>query len=392
MAATVRRGQLSRRSGFTLIAAAVCSFVVIGATGLAVDIGRMYIARNELQAFVDAAAIAATQQLDGTTSGLNRAQTAAQNTPNKWNLNTQQVTNVLVDFSQPDPGGGLNFAWAAAPNPATLYSVVRVRANAPVPLFFISGLAGRNASFVAAQAIGAQTPVTTFRQGLFPFSPFGHLFEIGTPGAPPCGSPMTQGCRDQVSGLIVGNEYTLRWPSNPSLGNGNNGSGSNMCSGDRASGQTIIDIANSAGASERGFIENTAASVSRETVVNDYQSITRSVGDLVTMTGGAMQTIYDALQERILQDTNQAATNASAYFGAPHNNRRVVACLINDGTVVNGNQFRSIEVGAFLLLPGATYGSGGNQAWCAVYLGPYCQGCLGSAAGSSGAYVVRLLQ
>jgi Flp pilus assembly protein TadG len=383
MQETTRPTTRSNKSGFTLIASAVCSFAVIGSTGLAVDLGRMYIAKNEVQAFVDAAAIAATQQLDGTTAGTNRAQTAAQNVTNRWNLGTQLVTNVVVDFSRPDPTGGSSFTWAAAPSPATLYSVARVRASVPVTLFFISALARRNQSNVGAVAIGAQTPVTTFKQGLFPFSPFGHLFEIGT-GAACVGAP-TIGCRNQTSGLLVGNEYTLRWPSNPTLGNGN------MCSGDRASGQTIIDIANSAGASERGFIENTAASISRQTVVNDYQSVTRSVGDFVTMTGGAMQTITDALQERIFQDTNQNATTAAAYFAGPHNNRRVVACLINDGNVVNTNQFRAIEIGAFLLLPGSTYGSGGNQGWCALYLGPYCQGCLGSAAGSSGAYVVRLL-
>jgi hypothetical protein len=197
-----------------------------------------------------------------------------------------------------------------------------------------------------------------------------------------------------VTGLIIGNEYTLRWPSNPNPGNGS-GNGSNMCAGDRPNppvANQMITIANSAGASERGFIENTAASVSRETVVNDYQSVTRSVGDLVTMTGGAMQTISDALLERILQDTNQTSTTAASYYGSTHNGRRVIACIINDGQVVNGNQFRAVEIGSFLLLPPGNYGNGGNQSWCAVYLGPYCQGCKGSAAGSSGAYVVRLLQ
>jgi Flp pilus assembly protein TadG len=379
----------SSKSGFTLIASAICSFAVIGSTGLAVDLGRMYIAKNEVQAFADAAAIAAAQQLDGTTNGLTRARTAAQGVTNRWNLGTQLVTNPTVEFSLPNGAGGLNFTWAAAPSPATSYSVVRVHATVPVQLFFLSALAGRNQSFVGAQAIGAQTPVTSFKQGLFPFSPFGHMFEIGT--GVPCGPNPQPGCRDQISGLVIGNEYTLRWASNP---NPNGGGGGNMCAGDRTSpvvAQQMIDIANSAGSSERGFIENTAASVSRETVINDYQSVTRSVGDLVTMTGGAMQTIYDALQERIFQDTNQSATNAQQYFSGPHNNRRVVACIINDGQVVNGSQFRAVEIGSFLLLPGSTYGSGGNQGWCAVYLGPFCQGCKSNAAGSSGAYVVRLL-
>jgi hypothetical protein len=154
----------------------------------------------------------------------------------------------------------------------------------------------------------------------------------------------------------------------------------------------MINIANSAGGSERGFIEEGAASVLRNTIVNDYQTVTREIGELVTLTDGAIQTILDALRQRIEQDLNTTATNSTQYFSGPHNNRRVVACLINDGVVQNGNQFRAIQIGAFLLLPGTTYGNGGNQSWCAEYLGPYCLGCNGRAAGSSGAYVVRLLQ
>lgn len=390
MEAKGRSGRRSQKAGFSLIAAAFSSFAVIGATGLAVDIGRMFIAKNEVQAFTDAAAIAAVQELDGTQNGIARATAAARAVTNRWNLSTQLVTDVTVEFSRPDPAGGLNFTWVTSPLPATGYTTARVRARVPVPLYFIAALAGRERSEVGASSVGAQWPVTSFKQGLFPFSPFGHLFELGT-APPPCGLNLTQNCRDPITGLIVGQQYTLRWPSNPSLGNGM-GNNSNMCPGDRISGQPILTIANSAGSENRGFIEETAASVARQTVINDYQSIERGIGDLVDMEGGAMQTIYDALQARILQDLNTTATNSQAYYAGPHNGRRIVGCLINDGVVQNGDEFRAIQIGAFLLLPGSSYGTGGNQSWCGEYLGAFCQGCKGRAAGISGGFVVRLLQ
>ena len=50
--------------------------------GLCTDLSRMYIAKNELQAFSDAAALAATRHLDGTDTGLTYARNAALNYPN----------------------------------------------------------------------------------------------------------------------------------------------------------------------------------------------------------------------------------------------------------------------------------------------------------------------
>src|SRR5215471_21585792 len=48
----------NRRSGFTLIATALCITSLLGMLGLAVDLGRVYIAKNEAQSFTDSAALA----------------------------------------------------------------------------------------------------------------------------------------------------------------------------------------------------------------------------------------------------------------------------------------------------------------------------------------------
>ena len=55
---------------------ASCMFLLLAVIGLAFDLGRVYIARNEAQIFVDAASLAAAQQMDGTAAGLNRARAA----------------------------------------------------------------------------------------------------------------------------------------------------------------------------------------------------------------------------------------------------------------------------------------------------------------------------
>ena len=49
----------ARQRGFVLIAMSASMFLMLAVMGLAFDIGRIYIARNEAQIFTDAAALAA---------------------------------------------------------------------------------------------------------------------------------------------------------------------------------------------------------------------------------------------------------------------------------------------------------------------------------------------
>src|SRR2546427_7056716 len=53
-----------------------------------VDIGRMYITKNEAQSYADAAAVAAALKLDGTAAGLTAADAAVAASPNKWGFST----------------------------------------------------------------------------------------------------------------------------------------------------------------------------------------------------------------------------------------------------------------------------------------------------------------
>ena len=58
-----------RRAGFVIPTLAFVLLMLIGVLALCVDLGRMYIAKNELQAYSDAAALSANRELDGTDAG-----------------------------------------------------------------------------------------------------------------------------------------------------------------------------------------------------------------------------------------------------------------------------------------------------------------------------------
>jgi uncharacterized membrane protein len=49
-----------------MVALVVSMVFLLGMVGLAIDLGRMYIAKSEAQSFVDSAALAAAAQLNGT--------------------------------------------------------------------------------------------------------------------------------------------------------------------------------------------------------------------------------------------------------------------------------------------------------------------------------------
>ena len=94
-----------REAGFTLVATGACLMVLLGMLGLAVDLGRLYIAKNEAQAFADAGALAAVKQLNGKSAGITAAKDAVTTlrTRNRWNMGTTAFTSsdTTVNSAQP---------------------------------------------------------------------------------------------------------------------------------------------------------------------------------------------------------------------------------------------------------------------------------------------------
>ncbi|MEK7408293.1 MAG: pilus assembly protein TadG-related protein [Acidobacteriota bacterium] len=341
------------RRGFVLITAGLCSVATLGLLGLAVDLGRVYIVKSEIQAFTDSAALAAALELDGTTAGIARALNVVASNPNRWHFASTTFSGTQTDFATTAAG-----PWQSNPSPASNYGFARVQASGAISLYLLPVVGVASSATVRASAVGAQVLNVSFQQGLFPFSPFSHN------GSSP------------HFGLDPGTHYTLRW-----------GSGFKPCAGDDA--PQYIAQAKAGGADERGYIEETSASIIRAAIQQDYQTGSLTVGDAVFMSGGSKQTQRDSIIARVNQDTNTTAASYADYATAGDGNgRRLVAVPINSGHPDN----TLLGIGLFFLLTPSDYDNAANRPFCAEYVGPYVQGSRHKGAGDGGAYVVRLVQ
>src|SRR5262249_23249215 len=114
-----------RQLGFALLASVVTAVALFGMAGMAVDLGRMYIARNEAQTYADSAALYAARELDGTAASLTRADAAVAANTNKWNFGTDAFRGTLIEYSA---DGATGWATSAKAAPAKM-SYVRVTAS-----------------------------------------------------------------------------------------------------------------------------------------------------------------------------------------------------------------------------------------------------------------------
>lgn len=139
--------------GFVLIAMSVSMLLMLAVIGLAFDLGRIYIARNEAQIFTDAAAMTAASKLDGTAAGIGRARAGVSQLPLRWNLGTREFTGVVVEFS---PDG---VKWERNPDAA---AVTMARVTAPsntVEITFLRAVGGPNSFTVPARSTATSRPV-----------------------------------------------------------------------------------------------------------------------------------------------------------------------------------------------------------------------------------------
>jgi Flp pilus assembly protein TadG len=134
----------------------VCAVVLFGMAGLAIDLGRMYITKNEAQSFADSAALYAAQQLDGTTTGLTNADTAVTNNPNAWNFATTAFSGTITEYSA---DGSTNWQTSGNVSAANAANVRYVRVTPVVnnmALFFLPVTGTGTTAPVKAQAVGGQ--------------------------------------------------------------------------------------------------------------------------------------------------------------------------------------------------------------------------------------------
>jgi Flp pilus assembly protein TadG len=355
----------SRRSGFVLITMAASALVMTGALGMAFDIGRMYIAKSELQSFADAAALAATLRLNGESTGITRAQAEVANmrTLHKWNLASTQLSanDVTVDFAQ-SVNNGPPVNWSSNPGNATGYSFTRVTVRASMPIYFMAAVRGATQSSIATTATAGQLELgpNSVPLGMFPFTPIAH--EDVKPNF----------------GFVAGKQYTLKWASSPKI------NGNNVCQGDKK--QAVLDAAERRGSENRGFYGSGAASVLKDQVANDTPVAFYPEGSNIVLTGGATSTVKDALQQRVNQDADPSSTSFSSYKEHGRS-RRITTVPVTDS--VNG--VRIVGFARFFLLPASNYSNAqGNEPWCAVYIGPGTPEGADSTGANTSAMITRV--
>jgi|SRR5580658_1783190 uncharacterized membrane protein len=154
----------SRQRGFVLIAMSITMLLLLAVMGMAFDLGRIYIARNEAQVFTDAAAMTAASKLDGTAAGIERAREAVKHLPMRWNLGTQEFTGVVIEFghagSQGDAAQGNTPGWERDPSDAAHVTMARVTAPSnDVEITFLRAVGGPRAFTVPASATASSNPV-----------------------------------------------------------------------------------------------------------------------------------------------------------------------------------------------------------------------------------------
>ena len=375
--------------GFVLITMGMTVIALVGVLGIAVDVGRMFIAKNETQAFCDSAALAAALSLDGTTVGITAAQTALANSTNSWNLDTTAVASPTLVFATSLAG-----PWIANPNPATGYIYARVSTSVPLKLYLMPIVVPKTTQDVIASATAGQIAITTFPEGLSPYT----AVSTNTTGP--------------NFGLTVGQVVDIQWPQYNGGGNCdptdqskiNNCFGKPPCSGETfASKQAVV---NNWASANSGYWGATSNSVIEQEIVNlNAQTTPVSVGDNImpVLTNGNKASQANYLDERVNQDIEVTSndvgtpTTSGTYLGLTHNGRRLLPVPIVDPT--DPTHTTVLGFGQFLLYTNGANsdyykkGANGNDPFCAMYAGPYQIGSISpGAGGSTGATRVKLVQ
>ena len=156
--------------------------VVFGMMGFALDLGRLYLVRGELNQAAAAAAIAAATQLNGTAASLDRAGTVATQTLalNRYNFGSltlgQDTGNLTSTISEPVYFATVAGALGTDPNGSsadgTTARHVQISVTADAPLLFWSLLSAgiSRKTPIAAQALaGVSAPLCT-ACGIEPFA------------------------------------------------------------------------------------------------------------------------------------------------------------------------------------------------------------------------------
>ncbi len=402
------RANRRRRSGYVFIALSLSIFFLIGMVGLAMDLGRMYVVKNESQSFCDSAAMFAAKELDGTADGItkavNKVAWVAQdpNGPQKrLEFNSRAFQNVTTTFATTWNATTWVDAATAASDP-TNYYFVRVQTQNPVSLWFLPVIVRSTEGNVGAFAVAGRAVETNMVQGIAPFAPI----QLPDPGSGVCTAEELVGCSFDLNdkfGMQKGKWYTLRWLA------GNldwDRDSPNFCPGDRC--PCMLKLANISGAASAGYALYGGASDVRQAIVGTPPLSTPiTEGSVLDLQNGQLQTEMNALDTRVMQDSDYTSNHylpeydgypgektAESYAG---NGRRIVVVPVQSAAgAADGDTKTNTVVGfaAYLLAPAGTYSSGhaSTVAACAQYLNAFTVGVPDSGGNGHTVYTLRLYQ
>ena len=376
---SARRQQ--RQRGFVLITMTAAAIALLVALGLAVDLGRMFIAKSETQAYVDAAALAATLELDGTSSGITRAKAAVTAQTNKWNFNTSSVSSPTVTFATTLAG-----PWSSSPASAVGILYTKVNANVSENLFFFPVIVSQFTQNVNSIGVAGQVPLTNFPQGLAPYT------AVSTDNTPP------------NFGLVRGDSYDIQWPQFNNTRSGCGPSSPDKCFNsptcDDESSASKVAVVSNWGSNNNGYWGSTSNSDIRDEILDVVQLQAVSVGTNIqpVLANGDKAAEANYLDQRANEDNNVVTNELDSYFAdTSHNNRRLLPVPIVDPNSPTNTTV--IGYGLFLLMVNGGSSSNyyvkktnGNDPFCAIYAGPYDISGRVGAGGSTGATVVHLVQ
>ncbi|HEV2198419.1 MAG TPA: pilus assembly protein TadG-related protein [Bryobacteraceae bacterium] len=400
-----------RRNGFVLMTMALVAVAMLGALGLAVDMGRIFIIRNETQAFCDAAALAAASYLDNTSDGLQNGDAAAKATAVKWNFSTTTVPSPTVEYATSpsgpwsdktnfpangaDSGAGCSTGKSSTNDPACGYKFVRVKTSVQVPLYFLpvveTAVTKTYNQTVNSQAIAGQvditgspeSPYTGVSEGCYTITTPINAVGQGCPNSAPSVGPPNFGLSigndttPCINGTTNGNNaavgcYDIQWPKFNSGGGGNGKTcaatqqdadncflaQSPPCANDQGGTNAEISVVANWGSSTNGYWGlQAASSISAEVlayVPNPNMPVVGAGTNIQpVLTSGQQQSQANTLDDRVNQDPANWETTYSAYLAdSTHNGRRLMIAPVvypssSTSTVVQG-------FGLYFLLSNAT--------------------------------------
>jgi Flp pilus assembly protein TadG len=393
--------RMGDRRGFVLVMMGLTAFALFGITGLAVDIGRMYIAKNEAQTFADAGAMIAGLSINGTASGIMTTAQLLAADSNRYNIGNSSFAdgNVVLRYSTTQNGPWVT-PGSAIGAPGNI-KFAQVTATAAVPLYFLPVLIAQTAASVPAVAVSSQINILAtaathgIGTGLFPFAP------VASAPADATGN----------YGYAVGSYYTLEW--------GTQTDSTNQCqdgvvSSDSDAMKTAADnfpnqyhgYFDGAPGNSSSVPPYQPATISGNSnitnqIINDWEAAPMNIGDVAPLIGGERRVdVTGDMQTRIAQDSDPNAATYASYTG---NGRRVITVPVvcegpctyysNGQTITSSHADTVIGYAGFFL--NNNFPSKATQGYCAEYIGSVVQGNAagqGNNPGGPGVFHVRLVQ